>query len=166
MHWYVVQTHANRERKAAWHLQQQGFGVYLPQYLKRWRHARKSELRPAPLFPRYLFVSMDIAQSHWRAIRSTIGVTSLVCSGDRPAMVPSTVIDDIRTRENEKGWLPLETAIPLKSGDTLAVVEGGLSGARGFFECFKDSERVVMLLEMLGRPMRVQLPASSVSLIA
>lgn len=88
MNWYVVQTHARAERKAAFHLERQGFTVYLPQYLKRWRHARKTEMRRAPLFPRYLFVTMDMAQARWRAIRSTIGVSALVCNGERPAPVP------------------------------------------------------------------------------
>ncbi len=29
--WYVVNTHARAESKAAWHLSNQGFPAYLPQ---------------------------------------------------------------------------------------------------------------------------------------
>lgn len=162
MRWYVVQTQPNGEQKAAFHLQRQGFTVYLPKYLKRWRHARKSELRPAPLFPRYLFLSMDTAQARWRAIRSTIGVTDLICHGDRPAAVPDQVVEDVRAREDEKGLLPLRFSSSFKKGEAVAVVEGSLAGATGFFDCFKDSDRVFLLLEMLGRPMRVQVPVRSV----
>lgn len=163
MQWYVVQTHPNGERKAAWHLEQQGFVVYMPQYLKRWRHARKTEMRPAPLFPRYLFIAMDIAQARWRAVRSTIGVSDLICNGDRPASVPDKIVEEVRAREDEKGLLPLRHASPFKQGEAVAVIEGSLAGATGFFDCFKDSDRVFLLLELLGRPMRVQLPASAVA---
>ncbi len=79
--WYVVQTHANAEVKAATHLGRQGFEVYLPRFLKRRRHARRVEIVPAALFPRYLFVA-DIASQRWRSIHSTIGVCRLLCNGD------------------------------------------------------------------------------------
>ena len=42
--WYVVQTQPHAESKAVEHLARQGFGAYLPRYLKRRRHARKVEL--------------------------------------------------------------------------------------------------------------------------
>jgi transcriptional antiterminator RfaH len=60
--WYVVQTHPHAENKAAAHLQRQGFATYLPRYLKRRRHARRTEAIAAPLFPRYLFVALVKAQ--------------------------------------------------------------------------------------------------------
>ena len=163
MTWYVVQTQPNAERKAAFHLERQDFTVYLPQYLRRWRHARRSELRPAPLFPRYMFVAMDVAQARWRAIRSTVGVSALVCNGERPAAVPAGIVEAIRTREDATGLVPLRIASPYRRGDAVSVTEGGLAGARGFFECFEDHDRVVLLLEMLGRPMRVTLPAAVVA---
>ena len=86
--WYVVQTQANAERKAAFHLERQGFAVYLPQYLRRWRHARRTELRPAPFFPRYLFVALDLSRDRWRSVNGTFGVSRLVMEGERPQPVP------------------------------------------------------------------------------
>ena len=57
--WYVVQTQVHAERKAAAHLNRQGFATYLPAYMKRRRHARQVQNVIAPLFPRYLFVAVD-----------------------------------------------------------------------------------------------------------
>ena len=59
--WHVVQTRPRSENKAALHLQRQGFEVYLPRYLKRRSHARKVDFVPAPLFPQYVFVAVDLA---------------------------------------------------------------------------------------------------------
>ena len=58
--WYVVHTHPRGESLAFVNLQRQGLEAFLPQYLKRRRHARRTQWVPAPLFPRYLFVKMDI----------------------------------------------------------------------------------------------------------
>jgi transcriptional antiterminator RfaH len=71
--WYVVHTHPHAEAKAAAHLERQGYSTYLPRYLKCRRHARRIEIVPAPLFPRYLFVTIDRLRQRWRSIQSTVG---------------------------------------------------------------------------------------------
>src|ERR1700758_4136284 len=85
--WYVAQSHVHAESKAAKHLSRQGFEVYLPRYRKQRRHARRIDVVAAPLFPRYLFVSIDLGVQRWQSIHSTIGVIRLVSNGDAPGMV-------------------------------------------------------------------------------
>ena len=41
--WFVVRLKTGAESRAAWHLNNQGFDVYLPQYRKEIRHARKTQ---------------------------------------------------------------------------------------------------------------------------
>src|SRR5580704_8784211 len=101
--WYVVQTQAHAELKAAAHLARQDFAVYLPRYLRRRRHARRSEIVATPLFPRYVFVAIDRLTQRWRAIQSTIGVAHLISNSDGPAPVPEFVIEELRSREDESG---------------------------------------------------------------
>src|SRR5579871_1851994 len=105
--WYVVQTQVNGEAKAAQNLLRQGYEIYMPRYLKRRRHARKVDFVAKPLFPRYLFVAIDMATQRWRSIQSTQGVSHLVCAGDRPAQVGDSVIDALRAREDEVGFIKL-----------------------------------------------------------
>ena len=161
--WYVVQTHIHSEAKAASHLERQGFPVYLPRYLKRRRHARKIETVAIPLFPRYLFVTIDRATQGWRAIQSTIGVSRLVCNGDEPAPVPPNVISDLRLREDASGLISLSTAPRFVPGDKVRVVDGLFSGCLGLFEGMTDRERVAILLDMLGRKARVVLDGELVT---
>src|SRR5947209_18714094 len=101
-HWYAVHTHVHAEAKASLHLQRQGYGVYLPRYLKRRRHARRLEVVPAPVFPRYLFAAIDVASPRWRSIQSTIGVRHLVCNGEEPASVPDKVLAELWSRHDER----------------------------------------------------------------
>src|ERR1700748_1442146 len=94
--WYVVQTQTHAENKAAANLLRQEFSVYLPRYQKRRRHARKTEMVAAPLFPRYMFVGVDMETQRWRSIQSTFGVSHLVRNGDEPAAVPASIVEALQ----------------------------------------------------------------------
>jgi transcriptional antiterminator RfaH len=161
--WYVVQTQPHSERKACSHLIRQGFETYLPQYLKKRRHARKTEIVPAPLFPRYLFVLFDIATQPWRPIRSTIGVNHLVCQGDSPASVCHGVVQGLKGREDERGFIKLINPLRFARGDQVRVLDGVFSNWVGLFEGMTDEERVTVLLELLGRKVRVVMDLDSVA---
>lgn len=155
--WYVVQTHAHSEGKAAEHLRRQGFDAYLPRYRKKRRHARRVETVSAPLFPRYLFVAVDVATQRWRSIRSTVGVTQLICNGDRPTAVSGAVVEQLRSREDERGLIKLDQRPQFAAGEKIRVVAGVFESCFGLFEGMNDGERVSVLLDLLGRKVRVLL---------
>jgi transcriptional antiterminator RfaH len=155
--WYVVQTHPHAEGKACWHLERQGFATYLPRYLKKRRHARRTESVIVPLFPRYLFVAIDMRAQRWLAIRSTIGVSRLVCDGDRPAPVPISVYEALRRREDAHGLVRLDPKPPFSAGEKVCVLDGAFQDCLGVFEGMSSNERVTILLELLGRKVRVDL---------
>src|SRR3954451_17215680 len=144
--WYVVQSQPNAERKAIAHLERQGFATYLPRYLKRRRHARKVETVPAPLFPRYLFVSIDLAAQRWRSIYSTFGVSRLVCNGDMPTPISEHVLETLRTREDAGGYVQLEQRPNFNTGDRIRVLDGAFADSLGLYEGMRDSDRVAILL--------------------
>jgi transcriptional antiterminator RfaH len=161
--WYVVQTQPHAEAKAATHLGRQGFDTYLPRILKRRRHARRVDTVAAPLFPRYMFVVVDVAAQRWRAIQSTVGVSRLVCNGERPAPISTQVIDELRRREDERGFVKLEQRPRFASGDKVRVLDGVFSTCLGLFEGMTDGERVTILLDLLGRKVRVVLDGDLVT---
>lgn len=160
--WYVAHTQPHGEAKAAAHLSRQGFSVYLPRYLKRRRHARRVETVPTPLFPRYLFVNIDMGTQRWRAIQSTVGITHLVCNGDSPAAVHEGVIDALKRREDCVGFIYLGQRSHFRSGDKVRVQDGAFAETLGLFEGMTDNERVTILLDLLGRKVRVSLNIDSV----
>jgi transcriptional antiterminator RfaH len=161
--WYVVQTHAHAEGKAAAHLARQGFTAYLPRYLKRRRHARRIETVAAPLFPRYLFVTIDMMCERWRSIHSTIGVARLVCNGDNPVPVADDVIGTLRAREDEQGLVTLRQRPRFALGEKVRVLDGAFADCLGLFDGMKDIDRVAVLLDLLGRKVRLVLDEFSVA---
>jgi transcriptional antiterminator RfaH len=161
--WYVVQTQVNAELKAARHLLRQGFEIYLPRYLKRRSHARKIEKVPAPLFPRYMFVQIDMATQRWRSIQSTFGVSHLVLQGSDPARVAPEVIGSLKAREDDGGYVTLDKRPKFALGEKVRVLAGVFAENFGLFDGMAERERIAILLDLLGRKVRVSLDADMVT---
>lgn len=161
--WYVVQTQANAENKAVAHLARQGFATYLPRYLKRRRHARRIDVVGVPLFPRYLFVQINMAVQRWRSIYSTVGVSRLVSNGEFPAPVPEQVVSLLKSREDAKGFIQLDYKPPFRAGDRVRILEGVFYDFLGLYEGMSDRDRVAILLDLLGRKVRVLLDAETIA---
>jgi transcriptional antiterminator RfaH len=160
--WYAVYTQPRHETLAGEHLQRQGFDVFLPLYLKRRSHARRVDMVPAPLFPRYLFVTFDAGKAGWRVIRSTRGVIDLVRNGLDPVPVSEAIIEEIRRRRDKDGYVVLARHLNLKRGARIRIDTGPFADYEAIFESQRDDQRVVALLSLLGRQVVVELPIRAV----
>ncbi len=161
--WYVVHTHARAEEKAHFNLVKQGYTAYLPRYRKVRRHARRFERVLAPLFPRYLFVQVDMGRQRWRPIQSTFGVHHLVGHGNQPTPMPTPMIEEIKEREDDSGVVAMMRQSVFKKGAPMRVLGGPMANFLGIFDGASDEERVFILLELLGRQVRVRLPVEMVA---
>jgi transcriptional antiterminator RfaH len=160
--WYVVRTQSRAEEKAMQHLTNQGFVTYLPRYRRRVRHARRNEIVLRPLFPGYLFVNLDPDRCRWRSINGTVGVREILTNGDTPLAVPDRIIDEIRAREDETGVVKL-VAPTFARGQVVRLLEGPMADMNGLFEEMRDENRVVLLVSLLGRKVRMQVPVAAVA---
>src|SRR5215475_473815 len=94
--WFLAHTLPKSEWKAELHLSAQRFRTYLPQIQKTVRHARQLRTVRAPLFPRYLFVILDLERDRWLSVRSTVGVSRLFTHQDgRPVPVPVGIVEPL-----------------------------------------------------------------------
>ncbi len=160
--WYVANTQVNAETTAAGHLRRQGFSVYLPLYKKLRSHARRREWVSRPLFPRYLFVGVGETNQRWQAIKSTIGISHLINCEGAPTAVKDDIIDGLRAREDETGMVKFAARSLFKKGDPVKLLGGALSEQIGLFDSIDDKMRVTVLLDLLGRQMRVRAPIETV----
>lgn len=162
-HWYAVHTQPNGEERAQINLERQGFEVYLPKYLKHRRHARRVERVRRPLFPRYLFVRFDPERAQWRSINGTFGVAYLVANGNEPAPVPDSVVAAIQARHDDADLVVLHTPKSFEPGQKLEIVDGPFAWHTGLFQRLSESERVVLLLDLLGRQVTVTVPPAAIA---
>ena len=116
-----------------------------------------------PLFPGYLFCRLDIVISG-KAARYSPGVKDFVTFGNRIAEIGSDIIQGLRERCPD-GVAQIEP-VTAKTGDTVRINEGPFSGLDAVFEqSLKGSERVAVLLEILGRQTRLVLPSETIAKI-
>tara|TARA_B100000683_G_scaffold224134_1_gene222282 strand:- start:970 stop:1497 length:528 start_codon:yes stop_codon:yes gene_type:complete len=161
--WFVAKTRPNCEQKAQFHLQSQGFEVYLPQLLRRISHARRTTWQPRPLFPSYLFVAMSETQQRWRAINSTIGISHLICDDRGPVAVPRGVVDELRDTEDERGLVLTGRNVPFEKGAEVQIMSGAFADYIGRFDGATNDERVVILLDFMGQQVRTKVNLDVIS---
>jgi len=160
--WYVAHTRPHGEARAADHLRRQDFETFFPVFTKQRRHARRVETVLAPLFPRYLFVALDMATDRWRSINGTVGVDHLVCDGGGPMPVEANIVETLVSEADDRGRVRPAALQVFRAGDRLRVVDGPMLDQTGSFEQLTADERVILLMNVLGRDVRVTVPLSAI----
>ncbi len=84
------------------------------------------------------------------------------CHGERPAPVPDGIVDRLRAREDDEGFVSLANLALFDPGARLRVLDGVFAGHVGVYDCMSEAERVVLLLELLGRTVEVTVPIHAV----
>ena len=159
--WSVAMVQPNAENRAILNLKRQEFDCYCPRFTEVIVQNGKKVSRSGPLFSRYVFVYIENA---WSSILGTFGVTKLILNGDRPATVSESLIDELRTRSGDKGFIDLtEHETRHKQGDEVQVLAGPFYGFKGIYQAKSPKEREIVLLNMLGRSVRVELEPDQIS---
>lgn len=155
--WFVVQTKPYKENLALENLQRQGFIAYCPQTVLPKRRRQRWQKVSEPLFPRYVFVQLNVGIDNFSPIRSTLGVIGLVKFGSQPAYIPTSVITTIQRKEQEV----LNSCADYPQwqvGEELEILDGPFSGLKGIFQKKEGMERVLLLLDILGQQNRFSVP--------
>ena len=146
--WFVAQTLSQREKMASFHLEAQGFRIFMPRFRKTIRHARKLRETVAPLFPRYVFVALDLERDRWRSINGTFGVSRLVTTQSRPIAVPTGVVEALIATVDESGLVRLDAG--LRPGQPVSVLAGPFAKSFGVLSRLDGNGRVRVLLTIMG----------------
>jgi transcription antitermination factor NusG len=156
--WFALTAKHQHERTVAKLLGAKGFVVFYPTYneIRRWKDRKKTlEL---PLFPGYVFFSGALERRV--EILSTPGVFSIVAFGDTPAEISAEEIEAIQRAT--LSHMKLEPHAFLTVGDRVRVTQGPLAGVSGILQRQKDSCRLVLSVELLGRSAAVEIDATIV----
>jgi transcriptional antiterminator RfaH len=164
--WFAVHTNARAEWMAHCRLREQGYDSLYLHFLGIVRHARRQIAVLKPYFPRYLFVGIGPGQS-FGPVNRTIGVASIVQSGDEPLEIPEPVIADLRSRGNAAGLIGPEEVgkrALLKCGSQVRIVQGPLEGFLATV-ALDDGAQIKVWLSLFGRHTTARLPSKGVELL-
>ncbi len=159
--WYLIHTKPRQEQTARRNLERQGYRVYLPLARAYRRREGRRVASIGALFPRYLFVELNLGADNVAPIRSTPGVSALVRFGQEPARVPAGFIASLRDREDADGvheWAARE----IPAGARVRIADGRLQGYEAIFLARSGRERVSVMLDILGRKVRASVDAGQI----
>jgi transcription elongation factor/antiterminator RfaH len=156
--WYVVHTQPRGEIRAEQNLRLQGYKVFAPQFWRKIRHARQIKTFPCALFPRYIFVELNLSRDRWRSINGTVGVSSLVTSVDRPLPLPDGLVEALMSAQACGFDRSLDDAFQVN--DRARFDSGHFAEMIGRIQSIDEKGRVQVLLEIMGRTVPVQTTVS------
>ena len=147
--WFCVHTLPKKELYAEANLKRQDFRCFVPKVIKTVRHARRTKTALAALFPRYLFIVIDLDRDQWRSILGTFGVATLIMEDDlRPRSAPVGVVESLIEATGTAGSLDFRDQ--LKVGQDVRILTGPFADQMGRLARLDDQGRVAVLLEIMG----------------
>lgn len=146
--WYVVNTKPRQEDLAEKMITQIGVDVFYPKINEK-----------KGLFPGYLFARYN-PMEHFKKIRYSRGVRDIVSYGYNPVSVEDDIIETIKARIRN-GFVQISNDL-FKKGERVIIREGLFKDFEGIFEDVKDSERIIILLNLISYQARIVVEAAKV----
>jgi transcriptional antiterminator RfaH len=164
-HWYVIHTKPRQEQRALLNLEQQGYECYLPTLTTEKLRKRVLTVVEEPLFARYLFIRLDdsLFGKGWGAIRSTIGVSSLVTFGTESAKVDERLIEALRA---QKDVLCSQPQRLFAQGERVLIADGPFAGIEAIYQMNDGESRAMVLIELLRKPTKLKISPASLRKIS
>lgn len=164
MNWYLIYTKPRQERCALENLQRQGYECFFPTMPAEKLRFGRLGVEGQALFPRYLFIRLGqgpTSQS-WTPIRSTKGVSRLVVFGNAPAKVADALIAILRSQEMSFQAQPDRF---FKPGEPVRITAAPFVGIEGIYQMTDANQRVIVLIELMCKPVKIHLTPSQLKRI-
>jgi transcriptional antiterminator RfaH len=160
--WFLVYTKANEEQRAKKHLENQGFKIFLPMIAFANMNQAKAKNLEA-MFPRYLFIKINLEKDNWTLIKSTRGVSHMVVFGQRFAEIPNQIIAHLKLGADKNDIFRQSIAREeFKKGDTLVIKKGVFKDQEATFLSKQSKERVRILLNFVNNIITAEVPESDI----
>ncbi|MDH2434243.1 transcription/translation regulatory transformer protein RfaH [Pokkaliibacter sp. MBI-7] len=159
--WYLIQCKPRESFRAELHLRNQGYECFHPTIKVEKARKNGPQWVTEPLFPHYLFISLNGIEDNWYPIRSTRGVSKMVTFNGTPLPVPDQIVSDLRScmASGQK----LSTPISFVEGERIRIVDGCFKELEALFTARSGEERVIVLLNILNRPQHICLPIQAIT---
>lgn len=151
--WVLVQFKPNSDAIAVRNLERQRIEVFLPRVEQTKRVGGRFVKSVKPLFPGYLFASVEHGGQAWRVINSTYGVSRIVSTAGKPSRVPDGLVEAIKSRCSD--GVVADEPVDFKQGDRVKLASGPFIEWVGEIVEMTADQRAWVLLDLMGRQTRV-----------
>lgn len=159
--WYLIASKPKQEFRAKENLENQRVKVFLPEIELEKVIRGKRQLVTEALFPNYLFIQLDDADSAWSKIRSTRGVRDFIKFGLKVAKVPDTIIQALSQDLQRLDISAVSSNAP-KEGEKVKILEGAFKDFEGIFKKSNGEERSIIMINILHKIVELDLSNSDV----
>ena len=160
--WFILQFKSNSHYQAKKNLTRQGFEVFLPLHDTTSRKLSRFVNTSKPLFPGYMFIRFDEAESDWHKINNTYGVSRLITFNSILKPIPNSFVDSLMKRYDLSGQLlPMQK---LKNGDQVTVLKGPFANFIATVEKYEADQRIWILMDLMGRKTKIMTPSDALKL--
>ena len=143
--WFVLKYKPNLHVRAAKNLNNQGFETFLPLHNVTSRKTSRFITNAQPLFPGYMFIKFDRAETEWYKINNTYGVSRLITFNSILKSIPNRFIDNLKKRyDSSDKLLPIQK---VKEGDQVTVLTGPFSNFIATVEKYEADQRIWILMD-------------------
>jgi transcriptional antiterminator RfaH len=164
INWFAVQCKPWHEPFGVETVEALGLESFFPQCQRNKKICGKVRRVTEPLFPGYFFARF-CPRFSLQSVRYSRGVLRILSAGETPLTVGDEIIEGIRARRNDDGYVPLSEPA-WRMGDRVLIEEGPFQGLTGIFQAELDGkDRILLLLEALGQA-RMVVQRDAVSLEA
>jgi len=148
--WFCLRAQPKREHIAAACLRQTcEVEIFCPRLRFRKLTSRGAVWFIEAMFPGYLFARFDYANCH-RRVKQGPGISGFVKFGERLALLPEALVDEIKRQTAGDEVLEINPA--LEPGSTVQVAHGPFQGLEAIVtRLIPARERVEILIEWMGR---------------
>jgi transcription antitermination factor NusG len=163
--WHVLHAAQNCEPQVCKYLGLHEIEGYAPQFPPppRTKPGSVRDRKRRWVFPGYVFFKIEEGFSRWDLIRWAPGVRRMLQGDAAPATLSDEVIERIRLRLAERQLTPPRATLYMYKGQRVVIESGPLRMVDAIFEKNLDaSQRVQVLVQLLGRPLTVELDAAIV----
>ena len=160
--WFILKYKPNSQNLATRNLNRQGFKTFLPLHDTTSRKLSRFINTSKPLFPGYMFIRFDRAESEWHKINNTYGVSRLITFNSILKSIPTTFVDNLMMRYDLSGkLLPIKK---LKKGDQVTVVKGPFANFIATVEKYEADQRIWILMDLMGSKTKIITPSDALKL--
>lgn len=146
--WYCVKCKHGKEQIAAKELNKNlGIQVFFPLLSRKIKTVNRTKVWLEALFPGYIFAKLSVVDSYY-SVSHTIGVSYIVRFGNRFPTVPGEVIEELLAATRKEPTIEA----PIEIDAQIIFCSGPLEGFLGRVIHLVSSDRVRVLVELLGRP--------------
>lgn len=182
--WYVIHTYSGMENKVKQNLDARATTLDMTDYIfetivptetvDEIRNGTRKQVTRVVL-PGYVLVRMDLTDDSWQTVRHTPQVTGFVGNANNPLpltidevmgmltpMVKAQVNTEVQGKPTAKTRKKVEV-VDYTVGDSVQIIDGPFAGVHASItEINQNSQRLIALVEILGRETPVDLTFSQI----